>query len=167
MTNTIYLVRHAENTANLTKEFSHRLVDYSLTPKGILQAQQTAEYFTDKNIDEIYSSPLKRARETADIIAQKLHLPVGVVEQFREVNVGSLEGRPPTPKIGRCMNALCKPGRKVDTMQPFPTAKTIQCSWQECAQGYAKSAPIRATRTLLSLRMVALSLAQSPTSVPM
>ena len=95
MTNTIYLVRHAENTANLTKEFSHRLVDYSLTTKGILQAQQTAEYFKDKNIHEIYSSPLKRARETADIIAQKLHLPVRIKEQFREVNVGSLEGRPP------------------------------------------------------------------------
>lgn len=93
--NTIYLVRHAENTANLTKEFSHKLVDYSLTAKGIIQAQQTAEYFQDKNIAEIYSSPLKRARETAAIIAQKLHLPVGVVEQFREVNVGSLEGRPP------------------------------------------------------------------------
>jgi broad specificity phosphatase PhoE len=95
LTNTIYLVRHAENTANLTKEFSHRLVDYSLTAKGILQAQQTAEYFQDKSIDEIYSSPLKRAKETADIIAQKLHLPVSIVEQFREVNVGSLEGRPP------------------------------------------------------------------------
>jgi broad specificity phosphatase PhoE len=93
--NTIYLVRHAENTANLTKEFSHRLVDYSLTAKGIIQAQQTAVYFSDKPIAEIYSSPLKRARETADIIAQELHLPVGIVEQFREVNVGSLEERPP------------------------------------------------------------------------
>jgi broad specificity phosphatase PhoE len=93
--NTIYLVRHAENTANLTKEFSHRLVDYSLTPKGIIQAQQTAIYFRDKHIHEIYASPLKRARETADIIAQELQLPVGIKEQFREVNVGSLEGRPP------------------------------------------------------------------------
>src|SRR5450432_900586 len=93
--NTIYLVRHAENVANLTKEFSHKLVDYSLTAKGILQAQQTAEYFRDKYIDEIYSSPLKRARETAAIIAEEDHLPVTIVEQFREVNVGSLEGRPP------------------------------------------------------------------------
>src|SRR5450432_219011 len=93
--NTIYLVRHAENVANLTKEFSHKLVDYSLTAKGILQAQQTASYFRDKHIDEIYSSPLKRARETADIIAQEDHLSVSIVEQFREVNVGSLEGRPP------------------------------------------------------------------------
>jgi broad specificity phosphatase PhoE len=93
--NTIYLVRHAENVANLTKEFSHKLVDYSLTPKGIVQAEQTAVYFKDKQIHAMYSSPLKRARETAAIIAQELNLPVKVVEQFREVNVGSLEGRPP------------------------------------------------------------------------
>lgn len=93
--NTIYLVRHAENVANLTKEFSHRLVDYSLTPKGIVQAEQTAISFKDKQIDEIYASPLKRARETAAIIAQELHLPVSIVEQFREVNVGVLEEQPP------------------------------------------------------------------------
>jgi probable phosphoglycerate mutase len=33
--NTIYLVRHGENPANLTKEFSCRHVDYPLTEKGI------------------------------------------------------------------------------------------------------------------------------------
>lgn len=93
--NTIYLVRHAENIANLTKEFSHKLVDYPLTAKGIVQAEQTTAYFRDKQIDAIYSSPLKRARETADIIARELQLPIGIVEQFREVNVGSLEDRPP------------------------------------------------------------------------
>jgi broad specificity phosphatase PhoE len=94
--NTIYLVRHGENTANLTGEFSYKHVDYSLTPKGRVQAQQTAAFFKDKRIDAIYSSPLKRARETAAIIGQALELPVTNVEQFREVNVGDLEGRPPT-----------------------------------------------------------------------
>jgi broad specificity phosphatase PhoE len=93
--NTIYLIRHGENRANLTKEFSYKKVDYSLTPKGIIQAQQTAEYFRDKHIDEIYSSPLKRARETAEIIAEVLGLKVVVMEQFREVNVGELEDQPP------------------------------------------------------------------------
>jgi broad specificity phosphatase PhoE len=44
------LVRHGENPANLNNEFSYKLVDYSLILKGRLQAQQTAEYFRDKNI---------------------------------------------------------------------------------------------------------------------
>ena len=61
MMNTLYLVRHGENRANLTKQFSYKTVDYPLTPKGVLQAQQTAEFFQDKQIDEIYASPLKRA----------------------------------------------------------------------------------------------------------
>src|SRR5206468_3641607 len=66
--NTLYLIRHGENTANLTREFSHRAVDYSLTPKGMLQAQQTAEYFKTRRVDAIYTSPLKRALETAQIV---------------------------------------------------------------------------------------------------
>jgi len=94
--NRIYLVRHGENTANLTKELSHRRVDYSLTPKGILQAQQTAEYFRDKRVDAIYTSPLKRSAETAAIIGQAIGLRPTVVEDFREVNVGLLETLPPT-----------------------------------------------------------------------
>lgn len=89
--NTLYLVRHGENTANLTKEFSHRLIDYSLTPKGVLQAQQTGEFFKDKPIDAIYCSPLKRAIETAEIIGQAIGLRPVVIEHFREVNVGMLE----------------------------------------------------------------------------
>lgn len=104
--NTIYLVRHGENTANLTGEFSCKYVDYSLTPKGILQAEQTAAFFKDKHIDEIYTSPLKRARETAAIIAQELNLPVTVLEQFREVNVGSLELQPPTAENWELHNSI-------------------------------------------------------------
>lgn len=94
--NTVYLVRHGENVANLTREFSHRLIDYSLTRKGIEQARQTAEFFRDKDIHAIYASPLKRAKETALIIAEALELEVTVLEQFREVNVGTLETLPPT-----------------------------------------------------------------------
>jgi broad specificity phosphatase PhoE len=94
--NRLYLVRHGENVANLTKEFSSRRVDYSLTEKGVLQAQQTARYLAGQDIHEIYSSPLKRARETAEIIGEQLGLPVTVVDEFREIDVGDLELQPPT-----------------------------------------------------------------------
>lgn len=97
--NHLYLVRHGENTANITKEFSHRKVDYSLTPKGELQARQTAQYFQDKGIQAIFTSPLKRAYETACWIAAPLGLPVTAVENFRETNVGDLEGQPPTVEL--------------------------------------------------------------------
>jgi broad specificity phosphatase PhoE len=92
----LYLVRHGENPANITREFSHRLVDYSLTPRGVEQSRQTAEYFARLPISAVYASPLKRASETAEIIAARLALPVLVREEFREVNVGDFEGREPT-----------------------------------------------------------------------
>ena len=93
--NRLYWVRHGESVVNITKEMSHRLVDKPLTPKGVIQARQTADYFIDKNIDAIYCSPLKRAWETADIIAERLELPVIPLENFREVNIGDLERCPP------------------------------------------------------------------------
>lgn len=94
--NRLILVRHGENLANLTLEFSHRSVDYSLTEKGVLQAQQTADFLCSAGIAEIFTSPLKRAVETAEIIARPYGLPVTVIEEFREINVGELEGQEPT-----------------------------------------------------------------------
>lgn len=93
--NRVYFVRHGENPANLNKQLSHRLIDYSLTPKGVLQAQQTAAFFVDKGIDAIYTSPLKRARETAEIIGAAVGLPAVEIEEFREINVGDLEVQQP------------------------------------------------------------------------
>jgi broad specificity phosphatase PhoE len=92
----LYLVRHGENLANITKEFSYKLVDYSLTPKGVLQAEQTSTLLKDLPLDAVYASPLKRAAETGEIIARPHHLPVEIVEDFREINVGDLEKMPPT-----------------------------------------------------------------------
>lgn len=100
-TNTLYLVRHGENLANITKEFSYKLVDYSLTPKGVLQAQQTAEFLKTVALDAVYASPLKRARETGEIIAAPHGLPVTLLEDFREVNIGNLEQMPPTEETWR------------------------------------------------------------------
>ncbi|MHA1617985.1 MAG: histidine phosphatase family protein [Promethearchaeota archaeon] len=93
-------MRHGESEVNITKEFSHRLVDKPLTAKGRLQAQQAGEYFSGISLDAIFSSPLLRALETSQFIS-KLHpqsknLPVRVLEQFRELDVGDLEKSPPT-----------------------------------------------------------------------
>lgn len=94
--NTVHFVRHGENPANLTREFSHRVVDYPLTERGVTQARATARHFRGQPIAAIYSSPLRRAQQTAEIIGEALELPVRTVEAFREVNVGRLELLPPT-----------------------------------------------------------------------
>ncbi|HEY3343945.1 MAG TPA: histidine phosphatase family protein [Anaerolineaceae bacterium] len=96
--NRVYWVRHGENRANLTKEFSYKRIDYPLTPKGIFQAEQTADYFAEQSVDAVFSSPLKRAQQTAGMIGARLGLPVTVIEELREINVGNLEGGVPTPE---------------------------------------------------------------------
>lgn len=97
--NTVYFVRHGENPANLTREFSCRRVDYSLTEKGIQQARETARHFAEIPLAAIYSSPHKRAAETAAILAAPHRLPVSILDQFREVDVGDLEGQPPSDEL--------------------------------------------------------------------
>lgn len=93
--NRVFLVRHGENPANITKEFSYKLVDYDLNERGIAQAKQTAAYFAGMKIDRICSSPLRRAVQTARIIADALKTDMSIVEEFRELNVGDLERRKP------------------------------------------------------------------------
>lgn len=68
MNTTVYLVRHAEVENPNDIEYM-RLPGFGLSNYGLKQAQRLAEIFREKNIDSIYASPLKRTRETAQIIA--------------------------------------------------------------------------------------------------
>lgn len=90
----LYFIRHGENQANIDRIFSYRIVDYPLTPKGIEQARYLATWLADRHIVRVYSSPLKRAFETAEIVAKNLELPqVTLIEGLRELNVGILDGK--------------------------------------------------------------------------
>lgn len=118
--NRIYLVRHGENPANITKEFSSRRVDYPLTAKGVLQAEQTAEYLLGKGIHAVYSSPLRRAVQTAEIIARRLGLSVTVVEAFREIDVGELELQPPSAESWAYHNEVLLGWLRGEVERAFP-----------------------------------------------
>ena len=127
--NRLFLVRHGENVANLTKEFSHRLVDHSLTDKGREQARQTAAYFADRSIDAIYASPLLRAKETADLIGQGCNLPVAVVEGFRELNVGDLERQPPSAETWGVHRDVVRAWIAGDLDRSFPGGEDYHQLW--------------------------------------
>lgn len=133
--NRIFLVRHGENIANLTKEFSSRKVDYSLTPRGLLQAQQTAQYFTGKDIQAIYTSPLKRAVETAEIIASGSKLTPVVVEELREIDVGELEEPPPTAEKWALHNQIILRWFTGDLAARFPSGDDYYSLWSRMQAG--------------------------------
>ena len=98
--NILYLVRHGENPANLTREFSHRLVDYSLTPRGVEQARETAEHFARLPISRrLLLAAEARLAKPPRSSPRGWPQPVIVREEFREVNVGDFEGQAPTDAL--------------------------------------------------------------------
>jgi probable phosphoglycerate mutase len=89
----LYFVRHGESEANLRKEFSNRGRKHPLTARGREQARQLAETLRTQPISHIYTSPLLRATQTAEILAETLAVGVTVHDALREYDCGILEGR--------------------------------------------------------------------------
>ncbi len=93
----IYIVRHGQSIANADK-LLQGWADYPLSEEGILQAKVTGRYLanTGVKLNRIYTSPLSRARRTADEIAKRFHPPVDVVtvEGLKEIDIGTLTDQP-------------------------------------------------------------------------
>src|SRR5579862_6350173 len=87
--------RHGENLANVTRTLSFRVYDESLTERGRQQARDlAARLAAGPAPDRIVCSPLRRAAETAAILAGVLRAgEVTTDDNLREVDVGSLDGR--------------------------------------------------------------------------
>jgi broad specificity phosphatase PhoE len=91
---TILWTRHGENHANLSHTLSHRVVDRELTDRGRDQAVALADSLAGIDLHpEVFTSPLRRARETARVVAERWALTPVEVEEFRELDVGELDGR--------------------------------------------------------------------------
>jgi len=133
--NRLYWVRHGENLANITKEFSYKKLNYPLTPKGELQAKQTSEYFKDRDIHEIYSSPTKRAIETAEIIAAPHNLKVVFIENFLEVNVGKLDGQKMSAEIFSIHNRIIDDWFASRHETGFPDGEDYLTLWERMRRG--------------------------------
>ena len=92
MTKTIYLVRHGEAKGNF-EGFFQGWLDCDLTDNGILQAKLLALQLHKKEICCVFTSPLKRARDTAEIIAEKCLIEeVIIIDELKEFNCGLWQG---------------------------------------------------------------------------
>lgn len=81
-------VRHGKDDETIRGGWSQ----HGLTIEGIQQAEILAGTVAELGIQNIYSSDLPRAVQTAQIMAEKTCLPVALCPQFREVNNGDLAG---------------------------------------------------------------------------
>ena len=89
----IILARHGETEWNVAEIFRGR-IDIELNQTGIKQAELLAEYLSSLKLDAIYSSPLKRALKTAEIIASYHKLDVEITPGLIDFDYGKWQGLP-------------------------------------------------------------------------
>jgi probable phosphoglycerate mutase len=87
----LILIRHGESLANAEGRLQGHL-DIPLSDRGCRQAERLGERLTPLGIDALYTSPLRRANETAVIIGVRLGLALEERAALMERNVGELEG---------------------------------------------------------------------------
>jgi broad specificity phosphatase PhoE len=93
----LFLIRHGQSEGNVTGQLQG-WQDAALTPLGEQQARRTAAalsaFLAEAGItlDAIYSSPLQRARRTAEAIGAQVGVAVEPVPALREMHFGHIEG---------------------------------------------------------------------------
>jgi len=90
----VYLVRLGQTEHNVAGVWSGRRVDSPLTSVGVAQARKVAELLASRGIAAVYSSPMPRVGETAQWLADLVRLPVRAVDEFTEIDIGDLDGKP-------------------------------------------------------------------------
>ncbi|MFQ5613524.1 MAG: histidine phosphatase family protein [Anaerolineae bacterium] len=88
------LVRHGQTEANLSGLWQGA-TDGLLTARGQAQARQVADYLArlEAEVAALYTSPLRRAHDTATAIGQALGLPPQLEPDLAEYNLGDWEGQ--------------------------------------------------------------------------
>jgi len=94
----LLLVRHGETDWNAAGRLQGH-TDRPLSDSGREQARRLADELAEEQLDGIYSSDLARARETAEIVGERLRLPVALDPDLREKDWGTWEGLTPAERL--------------------------------------------------------------------
>ena len=111
---TLILVRHGESEANALGVYAG-WADYGLTDRGQTEAKAVERRLGDAGAVALYSSPLSRARQTADTIAGSTGLAVAEILDLREYGMGEAERLTPadvTARWGRLAPERTIPGEE-------------------------------------------------------
>ena len=90
----IIFLRHGQAKNNTERILAGRTPGFPLTDVGIKQAEQTAKLLEDMNISAIYSSPIQRAKHTADIVGEHNSIDVTIDDRLIELDMGKFTGVP-------------------------------------------------------------------------
>jgi len=89
---TVLIVRHGQTASNVSGRYMG-WIDEDLSDEGVWQAEQLSHRLAGWSITSVYSSPLRRANRTAEIIAAPHSIPVSIVDGLGEIRVGAWEGK--------------------------------------------------------------------------
>ena len=89
----IFIVRHGETDSNKARKLMGKGVDEPLNIEGIKQAYEFAKKIHKDDFDVIFTSPLKRAKQTADIISKETNIPIIEKDEIVERDFGSMSGK--------------------------------------------------------------------------
>lgn len=95
----ISLIRHGQTIANKNGIYIGSRTDYPLSDFGTAELLNKTEEFEYPRVEKVYSSPLKRCTETADILFPEKELCI--VDNLRELDLGDFEGKSVDELINR------------------------------------------------------------------
>jgi probable phosphoglycerate mutase len=90
----IIFLRHGQAKNNTERVLAGRTPGIPLTEKGIDQAEKAAKFLEDMNISAIYSSPIERAKNTAEIVGKHNSIDVKIDDRLIELDMGKFTGVP-------------------------------------------------------------------------
>jgi broad specificity phosphatase PhoE len=87
----IILARHGQTAWNVAEVFRGQ-IDIELDATGLKQAELLAEYLSHRKLEAAYSSPLRRAAQTAEAIARHHGLTVEISPELNDIDFGEWQG---------------------------------------------------------------------------
>lgn len=124
---TLYLIRHGATPPNLIDPpvMQGDGINEPLAPIGRVQASRAAAALADRPLKALYSSPLDRAMETGELVAEPHGLTVQAVDPLREVKVGDWLGSN-WPEVERNFPEAYRAFREDPGKNGYPGGETLQ-----------------------------------------
>ena len=90
----VIFLRHGQAKNNTERILAGRTEGIPLTDRGVQQAEHTAQLLEHMNISAIYSSPIQRAKHTAEIVGNHNSIDVQIDHRLIELDMGKFTGMP-------------------------------------------------------------------------
>ena len=90
----IIFLRHGQAKNNTERILAGRTPGVPLTEEGVDQSEKAAKFLEEMNITAIYSSPIERAKNTAEIVGKHNSIDVRIDDRLIELDMGKFTGKP-------------------------------------------------------------------------